>query len=68
MALSSIACTITDGISCGVSGGISGIVSTIIDDREGEADSLDVEAIVKADDDVSAWRQRHSVWYLSQNT
>ena len=36
-------------------------------DNEGETDSLDVEAIVKADDDVSAWRQRHSVWYGSRH-
>ena len=28
-----------------------------------EPASLDVDAIVKADDDVSAWRERHRVWY-----
>ena len=33
------------------------------DDTAEEPASLDVDAIVKADDDVSAWRERHRVWY-----
>ncbi len=37
------------------------------DDKEGEPARLDVDAIVKADDDVSAWRERHRVWYGSIN-
>ncbi len=31
-----------------------------------EAKTLDVAAIVSADDDVSQWRERHRLWYAQR--